>query len=600
MIFIGNYVLGCSLCVNIVNPIINRNHGSKYYIGKLYMRSESIAVLWLLAAFFAVPFYLSNPGGVGLAIPNNVIAFFLMLGLILICWVTLPLCVIRVTKTSWIIICFFIVLLVPLFYTHPEWHLSAGWRLSGLLAGVIFYFTCLQLRLRAQWRQRIVYFIVTVAAIQALLALLQLFAPAVAYYWVPITTHRAVGIFQQPNVLASFLATGLALALMVFLLPTFVLKNKSREYCRCMALGLMLVIFPAVLVWGQSRTGWLGGLLVVVLFLLYFSRRYPGRTFIAMLLVASGVLLALLVMQLHQDLGYQPHNGSDHARTAMLLSTLEMIAEKPWLGWGYGGFEYSFQHFRLAQGLSTEGVGIARHPHNEILLWWVEGGVFGLLGMLLLLAAGILLLCRAWRYDRAVFASGKRNAGQAMALCFALVPILLHTQTEYPFYLSAIHWVVFLMLLAMLDRMVSPMSERKVMPKFWQPLVRGGIILFSVAGMLTMAAGLYSGMLLTQAEKSGFKDMNKVLTLPAALTWMHNDRYQFDRHLYMLLRFNQTGDEQLLNNYALWAYDYLTRRIDKNVYANLLLILRYQQQPVKAEELRNEAVRLFPSDARFQ
>jgi O-antigen polymerase len=57
--------------------------------------------------------------------------------------------------------------------------------------------------------------------IQALLALLQLFAPAVAYYWIPIATTRAVGMFQQPNVLDSFLSTGMALALMGFLLPTY-------------------------------------------------------------------------------------------------------------------------------------------------------------------------------------------------------------------------------------------------------------------------------------------------------------------------------------------------------------------------------------------
>ena len=63
----------------------------------------------------------------------------------------------------------------------------------------------------------------------------------------------------------------------------------------------------------------------------------------------------------------------------MLKSTLAMIAEKQLLGWGYGGFEYSFQHFRLAQGLSIEGVDIVRHPHNELLLWWVEGGMSTLL-----------------------------------------------------------------------------------------------------------------------------------------------------------------------------------------------------------------------------
>jgi O-antigen polymerase len=544
--------------------------------------------------------YFSNPGGSGLSLPYNILAYLIAGGLMFILVCRSRVRLLSIAPATWMVGLACAVLLIPLIYTQPVWVAAAGWRCLGLMAGIAFYFILVQLPLRSGQRRLVMYVMLIGVGIQALLALLQLFAPAVAYYWVPITTHRAVGIFQQPNVLASFLATGLALALMVFLLPTFVLKNKSGEYCRCMALGLMLVIFPAMLVWGQSRTGWLGGLLVVVLFLLYFGRHLPRRSAIASLLVVGSVSLAIIVMNLVKKVGYVSHDFSNHARSQMLLSTLEMIAKKPWFGWGYGGFEYSYQHFRMMQGNSIADMEIARHPHNEILLWWVEGGVFGLLGMLLLLAAGVLLLRRAWQYDRAAFATGKRTAGQAMALCFTLVPILLHTQTEYPFYLSAIHWIVFLMLLAMLDRMVSPTAERKVMPKLWQPLVRGGIILFSVTGMLIMAAALYSGMLLTQAEKSGFKDMNKVLALPVALTWMHNDRYQFDRYLYMILRFNQTGDEKLLEDYAVWAYDYLTRRIDKNVYANLLLILRYQQQPVKVERLRNEAERLFPADPRFQ
>ncbi|WP_455872368.1 O-antigen ligase family protein [Serratia proteamaculans] len=73
-------------------------------------------------------------------------------------------------------------------------------------------------------------------------------------------------------------------------------------------------------------------------------------------------------------LRYASHTGSNHVRYTMLRDTLAMIAEKPLLGWGYGGFEYSFHHFRINQTPPTVVTEIARHPHNELLLWWVEGG----------------------------------------------------------------------------------------------------------------------------------------------------------------------------------------------------------------------------------
>ncbi|MGQ8775446.1 Wzy polymerase domain-containing protein [Serratia sp. NA_112.1] len=564
------------------------------------MRTNNITFLWIFAALGGLSFYISNPGGVGLAMPNNIITYLLMTGLILSCWLRLPLRAIRVTETSRLIMCAMVVLLVPLFYTRPEWLQSAGWRALGLFTGVFFYFMCLQLRLQACWQRWVVYLIIIAAGIQALLALLQLFLPGLADAWAPLATRRAVGIFQQPNLLASFLATGLALTLMVFLLPGFALRQKYWECCRSAALGVMLAVFPATLVWGQSRTGWLAGILLIGLFLLYYGRRMPWRCCLSTLPIAAGVLMAIGVMQFDQNMAYQPHDGSDQARSAMLFSTLQMIAEKPWLGWGYGGFEYSFQHFRLAQGLSTEGVGIARHPHNELLLWWVEGGMVGLTGMLLLIVAGIFLLLKAWRYDSVAFHNGKDSAGQGMALCFSLLPILLHTQTEYPFYLSAIHWMVFLLLLAMLDRLVSPTAHRYSLPTYWQPLVGSAVFILSAAGMAIMVMAFYTGMLLTQSEKQRFNNMDKVLALPVVLTWVHKDRWQFDRHLYGVLRFNQTGDEKLLEGYTQWAQDYLKYRIDKNVYANLLIILRYQKKLVEADALHQEAELLFPSDPRFK
>ncbi|WP_273854864.1 O-antigen ligase family protein [Serratia liquefaciens] len=556
---------------------------------------DRIFFLFIFLLFIPLAIYIPNPGGIGVALPFNLLIYggaALLLG---VCWRATPLRRMVITPTCRAIFVACSVLALPVIFTRPEWQSTAVWRLAGLFAGAAFYVTWLQVRMTARQRHAVLYLILSAVMVQALIVLFQLFAPAMAQYWIPADGSRAFGIFQQPNVLASFIATGFALALAAFLLPGFHLLTQGAECWRRRALVVALVLLPMVLVWLQSRTGWLAGALVLGLFVLCFGRRYPQAVTIASVLVVGGVIAAALVLWLGSDMRYTSHAGSNHARYAMLKSTLAMVSEKPILGWGYGGFEYSFQHFRLAQGQSTQGVGIARHPHNELLLWWVEGGMVALLGMLLLVWAGFKLVARARWHDQRTFACGKASASEALALCLALLPIALHSQTEYPFYLSALHWLVFLLLLAMLDRLVGPRLGSGTGLKHW----RLPMLALSLAALFVMATGFYSGQVLTQAERGGLQEMRQVDALPGWASWMHDDRLQFDRQLAGLLAFNRTRDEQRLETYAMWAQRYLNHRIDKNVYANLLLILRHQQQWVLAEQYQREAASLFPMDARF-
>lgn len=560
---------------------------------------ERIFFLFIILIFIPTAFYLPNPGGVGLALPFNLLFYGGAALLMTVCWRAVRRGRIVLTLTSRGVWVACLLLVLPVIFTRPEWQSNAGWRVAGLLAGAAFYFTWLQVRMSARQRHAILYLILSAAVLQALIVLLQLFAPAMAQSWIPSANPRAFGIFQQPNVLASFIATGLALALAAYVLPGFQLQNSRAEHWRRRALAVVLVLLPMVLVWVQSRTGWLAGALVLGLFVLCFYRRCPQAVTIASLLVAGGSVVAALVLWWGSELGgalrYASHAGSNHARYTMLRDTLAMIAEKPLLGWGYGGFEYSFQHFRINQTPPTAVTEIARHPHNELLLWWVEGGVVALLGMLLLVWTGIKLVARAHWYDKRTLACGKASAGEALALCVALLPIALHCQTEYPFYLSALHWLVFLLLLAMLDRLVSPRLSTGCGLKRW----RLPMLTLSLAALFVMATGFYSARVLTQAERGGLQDMRQMDALTGWVSWMHDDRLQFDRQLAGLLAFNRTRDEQRLETYVQWAEHYLTYRIDTNVYANLLLILRHQQKLALAERYQRDAASLFPMDARF-
>ncbi|MBI6181587.1 O-antigen ligase C-terminal domain-containing protein [Serratia proteamaculans] len=539
--------------------------------------------------------YLPNMGGMGFALPQNLISWGGMALLSLIIWMSVLFCHRRIiiTPTVKLGVVALALLAIPLFYTQPEWRETAFWRWCGLFGGLIFYFSWLQINLSPRARYWLVGIIVLAVTIQALMAMLQLFNLG---HWLPypVLGGRPYGVFQQVNLLASFAATALALVLMLFLLPGFQLRVAGHEKWRRVLLCLLLAVFPALLVWLQSRIGWLGGGVVALLFMVTYARKYPWSSVVAALMMLFGVLAGIAVLSWSEQVNAVSHAGSDSARGVMLNGTLAMIMEKPLAGWGYGGFEYSFQHFRAALGESTLGVGVAVHPHNEILLWWVEGGIAGLLGMLLLLFAGAQLAAKAWRQYRQQ--AGSPDRGVMLALCFALLPLSLHTQTEYPFYLSALHWVVFLLLLAMLDHGVISGGERSELSG------RTAGILLSVCSLCTLAAmlfGLLGGVILTHAEQNKFADMRDLAAMPAVAYWLHNERREFDQQVYALLLFNQTQDETLLSGYAQWAQDYLKKHIDRNVYATLYLILKHQGQSRSAEMLRREGMAFFPDDPRF-
>ncbi len=546
--------------------------------------APAIAVLTLLLIWMVVilPVYYPNMGGDGLALPQNILAWSIMALTTLI--VTFTVCLGRarlsLPPTARLLLLGIAVLALPLLYTRPEWREDALWRCAGLLGGWLFYVACLQLRLTARQRNLLLYGLLFAVSVQALLAALQLFAPTLA--WVSPNGSRVYGVFQQPNVLGSFIATGLALAFWLLLAP---LSTSTRRQLPLLAL---LTAFSALLVLIQSRAAWLGGALAAALLLWRFAHQSPAASRWAGGALLLGITLGLMGLFTGQQ-ELIAREGSNYSRLTMLQDTLSMILAKPLLGWGYGGFEYSFAHFRLQAMPWREVLEVAGHPHNEILLWWVEGGLPALAGIVLVFIAGALLLKRAWQRDR------EQPAGARVGLFLVLLPMLVHTQLEYPFYLSAPHWLAFLLLLALLDGQTGaprPLSFAKALSL---PVATAAV------GVLVMAVFAWQGrMALTQSERTMLATIDSIEQMPAPAAWIYRERKTFDEQSHSLLVYNQTRDDALLTGYRQWADAYLQRRIDANVYATLIMILRYQGAQAEANARQREAAFLFSRDMRFR
>lgn len=502
------------------------------------------------------------------------------------------------TPTIYVMAAGGVLLVLPLIYPPGFWLSEATHRIVGLGIGLLYLFSCLQLRFDRRTLLWTINILLLFFVIQAFIALQQLFIPGSA--WVPLYGKRIYGTFFQPNVLASFIATGLALALMLFLLPAFSLVRAEYERLRLTGLAIILVVFSALLVWGQSRAGWLGGIMVLLLCIGRFGRVYPTGSALACAAIFSGVLIGLGGLWFGgETIMSISHEQSNQARWTMLRDTLSMIAEKPLLGWGYGSFEYTFQHFRINQVPPTKVTEIARHPHNEILLWVVEGGVAALIGWAFILFGAFRVVYKGRIQDREAFAAGSPQAGLPTALCIALVPIAIHFQLEYPFYQSALHYFVFILLFAMADRLSHGSDARPERASHISPLIATLLSSMALAAAVATGFALKSKRAITQTEVYAMEDITPLKTLPALSRWLFHERIIFDEQVNALLTYNRTHDEQLLEQYRQWAQDYLNRRIDKNVYASLISILRHQGQLASAEHYRCDAARFFPRELTF-
>ena len=229
---------------------------------------------------------------------------------------------------------------------------------------------------------------------------------------------RAVGNLRQPNHLSSLLLWSMIAA--VFLL-------RSAQLRAAVAYPLYALMLFGVVLTG-SRTGLLGTLLLAAWGALDRSLARRQR----LVLLATPVLYALLWFGMaewaraHEQVfaGEAQIRQSDpsSSRFGIWKNTLSLIALHPWLGVGFGEFNFAW----TLTPFPDRPIAFFDHTHNLELQLAVE---LGLPLAALVLALLARALWEAWRAAR------DADAAWAPAARAALVIVLmsaLHSQVEYP------------------------------------------------------------------------------------------------------------------------------------------------------------------------
>ncbi|WP_413112589.1 Wzy polymerase domain-containing protein [Thaumasiovibrio sp. DFM-14] len=524
--------------------------------------------------------FMHNPGGSGLALPFNQatwipLSFAIGVGLLEIC--RQQHC--RYTHLTLLLFVCAVLLTLPLFYPHstPEHALP---RLLTVWAGWLLFVATQQFVFSHRQRQRLLWFILLAVLIEAALGWVQFLLLTTDN---PIgyntAANRPYGIFQQPNVMASFMATGLVLS--AYLMAREPLYRGRWHYRHLPLLLTPVMTIPLLLVLG-SRTGLWGGLiggLMILPFLIRFAAKTQYRLWLLMCLLGGAMAFNWLSSP---DTAFREMALTfDGGRTVHIPQNLKMLQTKPLMGYGYGNFESSYimetAHWYQQGVINTPSLPGLEHAHNELLFWAVEGGILPLLGLLLAALAVYLRVKRA-------------KAGTHLALVAICWPIILHTQLEYPFYHSIAHFVVFIVLIYWIDNLTAKYYKKTVNHTL---NIRLAACSLPLSVTLVMLSGLQSGYWLTQFERQ--RPVNPVYLTNVSNPYLWQQRFDWNLHTTELQVGAATAEFKLIESYIDWATQQAKQWPRPSLYQNLILAYALTEENDKRLQLYEEATFLFPN-----
>lgn len=541
------------------------------------MSARVFLIFLALYSLLGMHFFMHNQGGSGLYLPFNIVGWAFVSVLVSIgIWHLTIIKQLTLSPTPLWFLAGFAILLLPFLNPQAEWNAQAQPRFLAIAAGLLLFFALSQFQFTEKQRHSMLYFLLGAVAIEAVFGLVQFFVLNDGnWLGYNVKVNRPYGIFQKDSVFSSFLAVGLAITFYLQCWDSKVLTSRWRLGL----LSLILVATPLLLIQVQSRAGIYGAILATAC-MLPVLWNYNRRIFwwsVILLVISLSVGLVFYTSARAPD-SYELTSGFRKLYWSHLLS---MLPQSPWLGHGYGSFEYTFLHDFYAPEHITPGMRLMEenldHPHNEVLFWLHEGGIVAVVG-LLVFAAGYLrsiFKCTGW--------------AKRISLLVLVSPLLFHSMVEYPFYHSVAHFFLFVVFLWLAD---AESGLQKVYACQYWFLARVVAIIIPLIVVPFMLTGLQAAYVLTKYDRMKDKNPQMLEQIINPLPWMM--MYEFQMRSVQLTFSAAMHDKAGLESYVDWAKQFLHNTPRAIVYARLVYALEQLNDQQQAQFWLDEGKRLFP------
>ena len=393
--------------------------------------------------------------------------------------------------------------------------------------------------------------------------------------------ERPYGIFQQVNVYGSFLAT-------VFAISGFLAaRTKGRG-----AIPFLLILPASCIILVDlttSRTAMIGIVISALMLLPVLFRK--SIKFSVKVWFVSAILGVIIVItprvQTHLvspsvEVAQGKSIFSKTGREFIYPQVLKLANENFLTGVGFENFDNEYLN-RTAdwfhQGeMDTYGLHNLDYPHSELLYWYVEGGIFSLIGIISLI---ILILYRVSQVIK----------GWEFAFLSLIAPISIHILLEFPLYQSQLHLFLFVSLIYVINTYSRDKISyfRIAIPDFLTKGLQLAMMLFSIAYLSSIT---YANYLMINFSESDDKNPKKLTFLHS--NWLLGVRYERHYQEAFIRYAINNRSESLVKEYIEWAEVSVDKDPFLSEYRYLIFAYYALENERKASEVKLRADYLYP------
>lgn len=379
--------------------------------------------------------------------------------------------------------------------------------------------------------------------------------------------------FNQRNLFASFLSTGLMSALFLLLK-----KSINSKFIKLLQVFTFFGIF--ILFITESRVGiysfLFGAALLLATHALKQKRLVMHIGLIALVAIICSYSFSSMVYG-----GAKKDFSQTQARNFIYQTSFEAILEKPFSGHGLGSFnkvylEQAGKRIRSNQVSYKEISGRPEnmsHPHNEFLYWGVQGGFISILGLL------ILALTIYWRLF-------KLKISIQLGYIALLTPILLHLMVELPFYNSGLHLILLISLAGFIGIDSSTLEPMQLKNRVYQWYFKAISIVTFLISIFVIPANIYSLSQAVNYQTALNRDYQSLENAQYPIGWANDlQALKLKHHANIAAK---KGEKEPIKAYLAWLIVENERYPILQNYFNLYYSYKFLGKPKKANIILEE------------
>ena len=249
--------------------------------------------------------------------------------------------------------------------------------------------------------------------------------------WSIASSRRVTSIFEYPNALGLFIAP--IVVLFIGKIKDTLQNKKNRLN---FIFNFLVIILGSLSVWFAKSEGGIVAIILSILFILFLYTKEKLKFILGFIMVTS-ILFFIPTTQKYLDQKIFLKDYSGKIRYQMWVETKNMLKDNLIFGAGLNNYQNKIVKYKINKNYET-----FLYPHNIILNFWSEIGLFGLLTFILIF----------YRFFQKCYLLKNKNKMLSIAVSASMFALIVHGLVDVPYFkndLAILFWIIISLIIVL-------------------------------------------------------------------------------------------------------------------------------------------------------